>query len=229
MSISECFAYETIYWIATPDELEALLSREKIHLLTVNAHVPIDYTESPLSEALEPYRNLYDLVSAGERLDRDRHWPLFRSYNATQDISRCVFGNEHTYQGRLYKTADRDYHERCVNMEPFVLYKEIKKDGNISIVKCASYLQFPENFVGIKFYCATKRYTWDVPEPVTSLKDFPEYREFQFIKSCIQAITKPLKIQVGEKAVNTGIRVSEAAKQDARSFYFFSQNGFSIL
>ena len=229
MSISKYYAYESIYWIATPDELEALLSREKIHLLTVNSHVPIDYTESPLSEALEPYRDLYRLISAGERLNRDQHWPLFRSYNATKDTTRCVFGNEHTYQGRLYKTADRGYHERCVNMEPFVLYKEVKKDGCISIVKCAFHLQFPENTVGIKFYCATKRYTWDVPEPVTSLKDSPEYQDFQFIKSCVQALTKPLKIQVGEKTVNTGIRISEAAKQDARSFYFFTHNGFTLL
>jgi hypothetical protein len=29
--------------------------------------------------------------------------------------------------------------------------------------------------------------------------------------------------------VNTGIRISEAAKQDVRSFYFFSHNGFTIL
>ena len=229
MSISKYYAYESIYWIATPDELEALLSREKIHLLTVNSHVPIDYTESPLSEALEPYRDLYRLISAGERLNRDQHWPLFRSYNATKDTTRCVFGNEHAYQGRLYKTADRGYHERCVNMEPFVLYKEVKKDGCISIVKCAFHLQFPENTVGIKFYCATKRYTWDVPEPVTSLKDSPEYQDFQFIKSCVQALTKPLKIQVGEKTVNTGIRISETAKQDARSFYFFTHNGFTLL
>ena len=229
MSISECFAYETIYWIATPDEFEALLSQEKFHLLKVNSHVPVDYTESPLSEALEPYRDLYRLVSAGERLNRDQHWPLFRSYNATKDTTRCLFGNEHTYQGRLYKTADRGYHERCVNMEPFVLYKEIKKDGRISIVKCASYLQFPENTVGIKFYCATKRYTWDVPEPVSSLKDSPEYREFQFIKSYIHAFTKPLKLQVGEKTLNTGIRISAAAKQDASSFWFFKEHGFTIL
>ena len=229
MSVSKCFAYETIYWIATPDELEALLTREKFHLLVVDSHVPIDYTESPLSDALQPYRDLYGLISAGERLNWKLHWPLFDSYNTTQDITRCEFGNEHTYQGKLYKTADPDYHERCVNMEPFVLYKETKKDGSISIVKSFSYTQFPENTVGIQFSCATKRHTWDVPEPVSSLKDSPEYREFQFIKSYIHAFTKPLKLQVGEKTLNTGIRISAAAKQDASSFWFFKEHGFTIL
>ena len=49
------------------------------------------------------------------------------------------------------------------------------------------------------------------------------------MKEHIRSFTKPLKFQGGEQVLNTGIRVSEAAKQDARSFYFFSQNGFSIL
>ena len=234
MSVSKCYAHEHIYWIATPDELEALLTQEGFHLLKVNSHVSMNYTESPLSDFMQPYRTLYGLLRAGERLTWDEHWHLFRNYNPTKDISRCIYGNEHTYQGERYKTADLDYLHRSVNMGPFVLYKEAKKDNSFSISKTYSYTQFPESTVGIEFSCSTKRYTWDVPEPETSLKDSPEYKDFLFIKSYIRAITKPLKIQIGERIVNTGIRASEAAKADARNFYFFNlyfskENGFTIL
>lgn len=73
MSVSKCYAHEHIYWIATPDELEALLTQEGFHLLKVNSHVPIDYTESPLSDFMQPYRTLYELLAAGEKLNRDEH------------------------------------------------------------------------------------------------------------------------------------------------------------
>ena len=49
------------------------------------------------------------------------------------------------------------------------------------------------------------------------------------MKERIKSLTKPLKIQRGEQVLNTGIRISETAKQDARSFYFFFHNGFTIL
>ena len=229
MSVSKCFAHEHVYWIATPDELEALLMQEGFHLLIVNAHVPIDYTESLSSDFLKPYRTLYELLYAGKRLTWQEHWPLFHDYNVTKDISRCVYGNVHTYQGKRYKTADFDYHQRSTNMGPFVLHKEIKKNGSFSISKAYSYTQFPENAAGIEFSCPTKRYTWDDPEPEASLKNTLEYEDFLLIKSHIHAITKPLKIQAGERLVNTGIRISEAAKGDVGQFYFLSHNGFTIL
>ena len=49
------------------------------------------------------------------------------------------------------------------------------------------------------------------------------------MKNHISSFTKPLKIQGGEQVLNTGIRISETAKQDARSFYFFTHNGFTLL
>ena len=155
MSVSKCYAHEHIYWIATPNELETMLTREGFHLLKVNSHVPMNYTESSLSDYLQTYRTLYELLAAGEKLNRDEHWPLFSEYNPTKDIARCIFGNEHTYRGKRYKTADLDYHARSVSMMPFVLYKQTKKDGSFSVLKSYSYLQFPENTVGIEFSCPT--------------------------------------------------------------------------
>ena len=83
--------------------------------------------------------------------------------------------------------------------------------------------------MGIHIYCPTKKQEWVDGAPIISLKDTPEYTDFAWMKEHIRSFTKPLKIQGGEQVLNTGIRVSETAKQDARSFYFFSQNGFSIL
>ena len=83
--------------------------------------------------------------------------------------------------------------------------------------------------VSFRIYCPTKKQEWVDGAPIISLKDSPEYTDFAWMKERIKSLTKPLKIQRGEQVLNTGIRISEAAKQDARSFYFFSHNGFTIV
>ena len=114
-------------------------------------------------------------------------------------------------------------------MDPFILYRETRKDGGFSIVKNCFPGMFPENAVGIHIYCSTKKQEWVDGAPIISLKDSPEYTDFAWMKKHISSFTKPLKIQGGEQVLNTGIRISKTAKQDARSFYFFSHNGFTIL
>ena len=228
MSDINYFGDEHLYWIATPDELEATLTEGGFHLLTVTRHVPLGYTEDPLTELTVPYRDLYGRLSAGEKPERGSPL-LFPSFSPTRDPSRCVYGDEHTYRGKRYKSADPDYRDRCVHMDPFILYRETRKDGGFSIVKNCFYGLFPENAVGIHIYCPTKKQEWVDGAPIISLKDSPEYTDFAWMKEHVRSFTKPLKIQGGEQVLNTGIRVSEAAKQNAQSFYFFSQNGFSIL
>ena len=86
----------------------------------------------------------------------------------------------------------------------------------------------PENTVGIRFWCPTKRQVWEDGEPIISLKDGPEYADFLFIKEYIRKFTKPLHIQVDGRSVNTGIRMSEKAQRDVEQFYFFRSNGITV-
>ena len=49
--------YYTFHFLITPNELENLL--QPYHMIITNAHVPADYTESPISEYIELYRQLF--------------------------------------------------------------------------------------------------------------------------------------------------------------------------
>ena len=227
MSDFNYFSDEHLYWVATPDELETMLTEGDFHLLTVTRHVSKTYTEDPLSELTVPYRALYERLAAGEKLARGT--PLFSGYAPTRDITRCVYGDEHTYRGKPYKSAAPDYRDRCVHMDPFILYEEARKDGSFSVVKNCFPHMFPENAVGIHLYCPTKMQEWVDGAPVVSLKDYPEYTDFAWMKKYISSFTKPLKIRRGEQTLNTGIRISEAAKRNVSGFYFFKENGFTIL
>ncbi len=229
MSDIHYFGDTHLYWIARSTELEALLKGGGFHLLSVSHHVPIDYTESTLDEFIKPYETLYNLLSAGEKLTWNEHWSLFPRYSPTRDISRCVYGDEHTYRGKRYKTADCDYRDRCVGMQPFILFKEMRPNGIFSISKTYFHGQMPENAVGVHFWCPTKRQILENGEPVISLTDSPEYIDFLFIRDHIRQFTKPLKIQAEERIVHTGIYVSNAAKQDIGNFYFFRHNEITIL
>ena len=43
------------------------------------------------------------------------------------------------------------------------------------------------------------------------------------------AATKPLKVELYGKTLNTGIRISENAKKYAQNYYFFDLYGVKIL
>ena len=116
---------------------------------------------------------------------------MFHSFSPTRDITRCVYGNEHTYRRKRYKSADTDYCHRCVHMDPFVLYKEIRKDGRFSIIKNCFPGQFTQNAVGIHIYCPTKKQEWVDGAPIISLKDSPEYTDFAWMKERIASQLAP--------------------------------------
>lgn len=132
--------WETFQFIITPTELEECLT--EFHRVIHNAHVPMDYVKSSLQKYISSYRELFDLLAAGEKLIWKQHYPLFETRGLTTDLARCDYGRVHEYQGSMYKSAVFD--EPCVVLAPFTL--NILKDGNgkSSISTKASYLQYPE-------------------------------------------------------------------------------------
>ena len=49
------------------------------------------------------------------------------------------------------------------------------------------------------------------------------------LKKRIQAITKPLKVEMESREVRTKIRVSPAMKERLAAFYFFRNNSVKIV
>ncbi len=222
---------KSFYLAATPDEVAQMLHEGGFHILVTRAHVPKDYIETPFEEWLSTNRTLYEKLASGARLSWNEDWSLFHIHHLTRDPSLCVWEGEHMYQKHIYKTAPYDYAFRCLCVEPFVLHRETHEGRAASYSKAYSWTQFAENTVGLQFSVATKRWWWD-EEDLTheeSITDMPDFADLQWLKGRFGQITNPLKFEDGERVVNTGIRVTAAAKEVLGNFFFFSNGEYHIL
>lgn len=216
--------WERSQFIITPSELENCLT--DFHLVIHNAHVPIDYVESSMQEYISRYRELFDLLTAGQKLIWKQHYPLLETRGLTTDLARCDYGRVHEYQGSMYKSAD--YDEPCAVLAPFTL--NILNDGNgkSSISTKVSYLQYPEYTVGLELSYPKKiQYQYDRTEgyePLRSTKDLEAYHDFDLLKERIQKITGSFSFSLNGKKVRTRVRISGQALQSVYQFYFFREN-----
>ncbi|MCM1127433.1 MAG: hypothetical protein NC429_13295 [Lachnospiraceae bacterium] len=215
--------WDFFYFVITPEELKACL--KDFHLVVHNAHVPIDYVESSIDSYISIQRELFRRLSMGEKLIWKEHANLFKMIAITTEMSRCGYGNIHEYDGKLWKGANFD--EPCVNLSPFILSVIRSKNGSFSINTKFSYIQNPENTVGIKL-SYPKKIQYKFPdgsyEELKSTKELKSYQDFLLIKKSIEKITKPLSFWMNDKLVKPKIRISNDALENIGEFYFFKEN-----
>ncbi len=213
-------------FLITPEELREIL--REYHLVINNAHVLLDYTESPLEEYIDIYSKLYCLFTSGEKIVWERDHSLFVHRGVTSNLAKCQYGRVHEYEGWQYKSAEFD--EPVVNLAPFVLniYKDSKQKW--CCLAKGSYLLNPEKFMGIQLQFPKKiQYENEgVYEELKSTNYLEHYQVYVDLKNIINKMTKVLVVQVEKEAVKTNIRVSEGAKEDLCRSHFFKNNNVSV-
>ena len=209
------FSFKNFYFILTPREMEKIL--EGYHLMSCTS-VPLEYTETPISEFIDAYSALHAKLSSGEKIIYSEDWRLFPSFKVTNDLSLCPYNEPHVYDGKKRKSPNFDL--RVPGLERFAL---LIHEGKL----CKNFINCDENTVGYSLYVPYKQriyceddsyYTEDIESEI-----------FEELRKRIMAITKPLKAEFYGKTVNTGIRISENAKKYARNYYFFDLYGVKIL
>ena len=65
-------------FLLTPEELQKVL--EPYHLVIANVHVPMDYVESDLTEYMNTYRKLYEVMTSSEKLVWKTHYPYLQYF-----------------------------------------------------------------------------------------------------------------------------------------------------
>lgn len=213
--------FETYRFILSPQELEEILNG--FHFVINNAHVPIDYLESPPMEYLSAYKKMYDLLSNGHKFIEKRNYNLFAIIGLTTNLAACKYGRIHKYGGSLYKSACFD--EPCVSIHPFTLCL-MKEDDRIRVSTRVSYLQYPEYIVGlemvypkkIQFECGSSY------EELRSTHELESYNDYLSLKERIKTATTALKFEISGKEIRPSVRISKLALQDVKNFFFFSSN-----
>ena len=208
-------AFKNFYFILTPLEMEKIL--EGYHLMSC-ASVPLSYTETPISELTDAYSALYSKLSAGEKIIHADDWRLFPSFKVTNDLSLCPYNEPHIYDGKKRKSPNFDL--RVPGLERFAL---LIHEGKL----CKNFINCDENTVGYSLYVPYKQRVYR--EDDSYYTEDIESEIFEGLRKRIMAATKPLKVELYGKTLNTGIRISENAKKYAQNYYFFDLYCVKIL
>lgn len=216
-------SWKPFNFIITPEELRTVL--QPYHIVIDNTHVLLDYEESSLGEYIDMYRELFGLLSSGVQLIWKQHWHLTEHRAVTSDLSKCIYGRIHEYEGQQYKSPIFD--EPLVNLQPytFSVYKDSK--DKLAVSTRFSYEQNPENIVGVEINYPSKIIREGEDEWVDA-RSLNGFVDFENIKKLIMAITKPLTIVKDGEVKRTSVRVSAEAKRYVGNFYAFKSNDIEI-
>ena len=92
---------------------------------------------------------------------------------------------------------------------------------------CKNFINCDENTVGYSLYVPYKQRIYR--EDDSYYTEDIESEIFEELRKRIMAATKPLKVDLYGKTLNTGIRISENAKKYAQNYYFFDLYCVKIL
>lgn len=214
-------------FLLTPEELFKVL--ESYHLVIANAHVPMDYVESDLTEYMNTYRKLYEVLASGEKLVWKEHYSLLSQINVASDLSKCQYGKVHEYEGKQYKSAV--FLEPIAGIQPLALHFYEDSKGRLCTSTKFSYIACTEEILGLELYYPKKIWmkTADDYELVNNMEVLGNGQDFENMKHAISQITKPLRIQIGEEKKSTGVRVSPVAKQDLTKFYSYVSRKIVVI
>lgn len=216
--------YYTVHFLITPNELENLL--QSYHLIITNAHVPADYIESPISEYIESYRQLYEMLINGEKLSADRDHRLLVQRSVVPDLTKCIHEKYHQYEGKEYKLIR--FNEPHPYLAPFALGFYRNDDQKLCVSTRLSYIVYSENIMGIEMVFA-KKIKYRTDGELMPANELESYAEYTALKKSIMKITKPLCVLVDGEQKKTNVRISEEVKKHINNFYLFKNGNISAV
>ena len=195
--------WEKLRIIVTPQELRQILG--DLHHVSLNG-VHKGYTESDPEQLFQGYASLYERLKNGDQLDwKQDHQTVFLQTGLTGNLSSCAYKNTN-------KLCVPDFSEPCAFAETFCL---VLQRGQLSAAGWVG--QFPENTVGI---CIGVPKKVEFSDGTKTLEELADHQAYERLILRIKSLTKPLKLQIGEKIYRPSVRVSQQAKGDLQRFWF---------
>ena len=210
--------WNTFSFIITPKELRQAL-QGFCHVISTT-RVPADYRESNPDDFFNKYEGLYEKLRTGYKFEWERDWAMLNvSSDFSNDLSKCDYGEVFKTSSNegFFKTAM--FKEPCAHIGVLVLYKN--DDGTI-LTNCG-YTQFPEFVVGLQMIYPRKILFYSAPLVIECEKlcdEMGHFDVYKIIQDRVKKITKPLVLNIREKAHRPNVRISADAKLDFQNFYF---------
>ncbi len=219
-------AFQSIAFIVTPDELNAAL--KAFTLFIGNAHVPIDYICTPTEVFINNYTMLYDKLCSGEKIDYHKNHELFKYFNMTTDIESIIFGKEHLYEGKKYKSFIKSTRGYAPYFSPFT-FNVYEENNKIIVSTQGSWIVDYPDIMGFQLYYPKLNKTEANQLNISSEKDWESYADFKLFKDYIFKHTSPLHFLMNGIEKKTQIHVSFEALKSLENFYCVRSRNIKIL
>lgn len=212
-------------FLLTPHELQEVL--RPYHLVNYAAHVPADYTETPLEEYMTSYQRFYEKLTDGEHLKKYADYGV--GIHVVADLSGCKYGKPHIYEGKQYLLADFD--EPPVGLAPFALYPCKDGKGRLCFRTGYSYMVNSDKIMGLQLeYPKMIQYRQNSGyEALRSTREHAGYQVYENLKKAVTKQTKSLYVMNGGEKIKTNVRVSAEAKKQLPGVLLFKSNEFVIV
>ena len=209
-----------LHFIVTPDELRSIL--KGFHHVVMNTGVRKNYMESNPNDFLFTYDALYAKLKNSEKLVWKTDYGIVEfSTGITNHLENCI------YQPST-RLSVPNFKEPCPFIDTFC-FLPWKDQLSTSF----SVTQFPENVCGLCLYFSTKiEYEKDTEKHSAGIVEYTNLDDFQTYETLIariKSITKPLILELNDKARRTTVRISDEAKKDFCNFYFVTSNNITVL
>ena len=216
--------WNTCKFIVTPQELKDIL--RSFHFVEFCRRVPADYVETDIANYVNYYEEFYRLLISGHKFNlREDHFITKLLIGITNDLSKCTYNPsfQDKKDKQWYKTPD--FIEPCVGINIFAL----QLDEGQKLQSKFSYLQFPENIMGIQFEFPKKVYLEQKEKCEKKFNELETYNEvYQVIIERIKHLCRNLVITIGEYVHRTNIKISTSAFKDIRNAFFIMENNCII-
>ena len=216
--------WNTCKFIVTPQELKEIL--EGFHLVEFCRRVAANYIETEIDNFISDYEDFYDLLISGQKFNlREDDVTTKLLVGITNDLSKCAYSA--SFQDKKDKSWYRtpDFFEPCVGINIFTLCL----DGKQKLHSNFSYMQFPENIMGLQLNFPKKIYLQQDVECEKKCTELDTYNDvYQVVIEKIKHLCGNLILMIGENVHRTNIKVSTSALKDIKGAYFIKENNCLI-
>ncbi len=213
-------------FLITPDELRSVTL--PFHFVIGNAHVPMDYTESPAEEFITAYAALYDKLISCEPIEWLHDHRLFLIRHITSDLSRCGYGQEHEYNGSLYRRCCFEQPAACLS--PFTLTFSRNTQQQFTASTRGSFIQHAQNYFGLELsYPKRIQFSSGTEyEPMHGTGPLAGFGDFLSLREAITKITSPLRVGSAGNEKRLAVRVSGGVKHHLDNCRIFLSNDVRV-
>lgn len=143
--------WHTYKFLVTPQELKDIL--RGFHIVEYSSRVSADYIESNFADFVRAYEIFYRLLTSSERIEHIILNNLLKGFS--NNLSKCAY--EAPFQDSndklWYKIAA--FSEPCVGFNIFAFYLDEERKLQTKF----SYINFPENILGVQLEYPKKIYS----------------------------------------------------------------------